>query len=103
LPKLFYYPKKQTSKHQGVEKMSTSNRNINLPFEEEGKWAQFWITREELALITGIILQAGKQGLRLSQSAVIRQILQKGWDNIDLYEARTNPSSLFSVKGGSAK
>ncbi len=83
--------------------MTTSNRNINLPFEEEGKWAQFWITREELALITGIILQAGKQGLRLSQSAVIRQILQKGWDNIDLYEARTNPSSLFSVKGGSAK
>jgi hypothetical protein len=83
--------------------MSNSNRNINLPFEEEGKWAQFWITREELTLIAGIIIQAAKQGLRLSQSAVIRQILQKGWDNIDLYEARTNPSSLFSTKGSTSQ
>ena len=57
--------------------MTSENRDINLPMEDQGKWAQFWITKDELVSIVGIIQEAKNQGLRLSQSVVIRKIMEK--------------------------
>jgi|TARA_R110000824_G_scaffold335774_1_gene522314 hypothetical protein len=81
--------------------MSSKNKN-NIRTEEDGKWAQFWMTKREFILITGVIIEAANQGLRLSQSAIIRKIMEIGWDNIDETNILLNPMSLFS-SGGSAK
>ena len=45
----------------------SSNKDFNINAVEDGKWAQFWLTKKEFILIVGIIMEAKKQGLRLSQ------------------------------------
>jgi hypothetical protein len=77
----------------------SSTKNNNILAIEDGKWAQFWITKREFILITGIILEASRQGLRLSQSAIIRKIMEIGWANIDETNILLNPLSLFSSGG----
>ena len=77
----------------------SSNKDFNINAVEDGKWAQFWLTKKEFILIVGIIMEAKKQGLRLSQSAIIRKIMQVGWDNIDEHLILLNPMSLFDQRG----
>lgn len=80
----------------------SSNKDYNIQAIDDGKWAQFWMTKREFILITGIIIEASKQGLRLSQSAIIRKIMEIGWSNIDEHSVLLNPMQLFS-QGSSSK
>jgi hypothetical protein len=78
------------------------NKDYNITAIEDGKWAQFWLTKKEFILVTGIIMEAQKQGLRLSQSAIIRKIMEIGWNNLDERLILINPLSIFSI-GETAK
>jgi len=71
-------------------------KGLNLHEAEEGRWITCWVTPEELTHIMGLKHQWSSLGLQLPFSKILRQIVAKGFDQVDWDAVKQDPLTLFS-------
>ena len=85
--------KLNTNENQGKENLNNERENgLNT---EEGKWVTCKLTPQELSHIVGIKMQWNSLGLKLPYSKILRQIVAKGFGQIDWEAIKVNPMALF--------
>jgi len=87
-----------TNTNQKMEKEALNHKRekgLNIHESEEGRWVTCWVTPQELSHIVGIKIQWNNLGLKLPFSKILRQIVSKGFDQIDWEAVKVNPMALF--------
>lgn len=86
---------KNTSQNEKVALNDEREKGLNLHEVEDGRWITCWVTPEELTHIMGVKLQWKDMGLALPFSKILRQIVAKGFDQVDWKAVKHNPMALF--------
>ena len=63
---------------------------------QKSRWMSLWVTPQEATGIFGLKQHWRKLGIKLPFSSILRTLANKGLENIDWLELKTNPASLFN-------